>query len=303
MVRQLVPAGIFPLLTDPRPKVRMKAVKDICDMGAPSSVQALSDLLHREQDLKVMGATVSALRALGGDDVADALVYAIQAPHADGWTRGACAMELAKHPGNPRELEALIRALRESGYVRKQAALALARYDDPRAAAAVSEAFAAGAIKPPAKTSLVPVAIARTLDVFVGDEPVRQALHSLIGPDTPIVVALRLSQLPSLEGGVVVLEDRALVALRRVLGVFEAKDVDRVVEIRYEDVDEIRCLTNGFELRSGETVLSFHPLANWLWSSGSRMWHGWSRRWRAPIAEKARAAERRPEIGNIRPSP
>lgn len=185
MVRQLVPAGIFPLLTDPRLKVRMKAVKDICDMGAPSSVQALSDLLHREQDLKVMGATVSALRALGGDDVADALVYAIQAPHADGWTRGACAMELAKHPGNPRELEALIRALRESGYVRKQAALALARYDDPRAAAAVSEAFAAGAIKPPAKTSLVPVAIARTLDVFVGDEPVRQALHSLIGPDTP----------------------------------------------------------------------------------------------------------------------
>jgi alpha-beta hydrolase superfamily lysophospholipase len=266
VVKQLDPTGMLPLLNDPRPKVRMKAVKAIREKGMPSSAPALADLLHREQDPKVMGAIVSALRDLGGDDVAAALVYAIQAPHVDGWTRGACAMELARYPGNPAALEALIRALAdESGYVRQQAALALARYDDPRAAAAVSEAFAAGAIKPPTRTSLVPVAVARTLEVFVGDDAVRQAVQSRIGPDTRIVAALRLSQLARLEGGVVALEDRVLVALRQVLGVFEPKDVDRVVEIRYEDVDDIRCLTNGFELRSGETILSFHPLANWLW--------------------------------------
>lgn len=265
MAKQVDAAALLALLADPKPKVRVKAVTALRELGDPSSGRVLAGLLRTEQDPKVMSAIVSAIQALGSDEAPEAFAYALHAPQVDRWTRVFCASGLADHSSNPLALDALIRALSdESGMVRQQAGLALARSEAPAAAAAVSGAFLSGAIKPPTKVG-TPVAVARTLDLFVGDDAVREAFAARIGPGVRIVAALRVGLMVGLEGGLVALDDRVLVALRRTRGPLLPKDVNQFADVRYEDIAELAYAGTGFTFQAGTQVIGFANLQNWLW--------------------------------------
>jgi hypothetical protein len=265
VAEQVDAAALLALLADPKPKVRVKAITALRELGDASSGRALAGLLRTEQDPKVMSAIVSAMRALGGEEVPEAFAYALHAPQVDRWTRVFCASGLADHSDNPSALGALARALSDdSGMVRQQAALALARSEAPAAAAAVSSAFLSGAIKPPTTVGTT-VAVARTLDLFVGDDAVREAFAVRTGPGVRIVAALRVGLIPRLEGGLVALDDRVLVALRRAKGAFLPKDVNQVADVRYEDIEELRYAGTGFTFQAGTQVIGFANLQNWLW--------------------------------------
>ena len=232
-------AGLLSSLSDPRPKSRLKAVKVLHKSAEPQVAQPLAELLRTEADGKVRAAIIKALVSLGGEPVPMALAGALRSGGLDKGSRQSCVLALEDYPDSAAALEALLAALDdESSPVRNAAAVALARFADPRAAEAVSAAIGSGTIKAKAE-GIGSLDVARSLDIFPTGKPPYEFFESRIGPADRIQVALRIDRLSNkdyLEGGLVALEDRILVALRHQKRQSVVLRPFGFGEYRYEDI-------------------------------------------------------------------
>jgi hypothetical protein len=265
-------------LADPNKKVRRRAVAGIQAGGDPAMAPLLFEALRVEPDTKTATSMLRAAHHLGGPAATAALAFGLEQLDLSATWRWSVVQWLGEQADDPTALEALIVALGdESATVRKLAALALAQSSLPRAAEAVSLAFRSGAIEPAKGRGgavLNPVAVARTIDLFVDDAAVHQVFASHTQPGDTVIAALRLGGFPQVEGGIVAFEDRLVVALRQRQRVFVPEEVNRIIEAPFSDIDEFGRMGLGFGLRvHGETFVigdeDDFDIANkaqrWLW--------------------------------------
>lgn len=271
-------AGLLAQSGDPDTKRRKKAVAGIRKAGDPSTVAALDGALRIEQDAKVAGALLSAIHELGGAGAPGALAFGLTALDLGMLWRSSLVAWLGEYPDDPAGLDALIEALGDgSGTVRQGAALSLAHYGAARAAEAVSEAFRSERITPArggGRPTVVAVAVARTLDLFVGDDSVRDAFAVRVGSNDTVMAALRIGSIPQAEGGVVALQDRLIVAVRQRTRLTMPQAPNRLFEAPYREIDEFGWVGTGFRIRRGDDIFQVGidddfdvslKLNRWLW--------------------------------------
>lgn len=260
-------SAILPQLAEPDARIRLKAVKALRNVGDVTAARPLAELIARETDDKVLGLATAALRNLRSDEVPSALAHALASGRLGKLDQLACAKTLGEYPEHAGALEGLLWILASgSGWARSAAALSLAEFEDPRAAEAVSKAFLDGAIKPPTKAGQN-VAAARTLDLFVGDDAVRGAFASAIGPTDRILAAVRLGMTMGVEGGLVAVQDRLIAAARKAnkVGWMPKDKVNFFVDWRFEDIDDWYYEGTGVVFRNGDVTADFPNLQSWLW--------------------------------------
>ena len=215
MAKSLAPGEALGLLDDPKPKVRVKAIRALATAGDRSVVPMLVSRLYTEHDPKVVDAILSAAHSLGGEEVPAALAYGLRERDQGRFSRASYVNWLGEYPNDPSALGALIAALDDDSLlVRQPAGVALSHFDDPLAAEAVSKAFVSGTLQHAGKAP-APVSVARTLDLFTGEPAVRQAFDALLEPGDRIVIALRIGSKLDMFGGIVALEEELLVAVRQ----------------------------------------------------------------------------------------
>lgn len=259
-------AATLPLLSDPNPKTRRQALKTLRSSTDVATISAVAQLAATETDQKALTAAVDLLAEADAlEGVSSALARALDSGLLPKLAQGRCARALANHPDDPAAADALIRALKTgAGWLRSDAAVALASFAAPAAAEAVSHGFRSGQIKPPTKAG-ASVAVARTIDLFVGDDAVREEFSRRLQPEDTILIALRVGLIRGLEGGLVATDDRLIVALRQAGRLGLPKTVNKAAEYPYPEISEAGYTGSGFSFRSGSDTVSFANLQTWLW--------------------------------------
>lgn len=118
-------------LQHPDPAVRLPAIHALAESDSPLALDALKRLLWDDRRVATHAATLRALGRIGGDDVLDPLVRALDHDHA---TVRDTAAQVLGELGDPRAVEPLIKVLRAGpGAQRASAVVALGRIGDARA--------------------------------------------------------------------------------------------------------------------------------------------------------------------------